>query len=154
MLVRWWPCVFVVALLLFAQGCGYERSAVFASPSGLAVIEVLKPRRPNSRLAIVLATKSSKREIYRTSGETFFSFADVYWSPDEAVVGVVITGTNLFTLAFDVHSGKIIPFDSVRPQIAAAIRKHYKLPPDIDPIRWTWSGEAQNQFIETEIAPK
>lgn len=75
-------------------------------------------------------------------------FVHVYWSPDEAKVGVLTTGFNGWELAFDVASGRRIQFDEIRKDFADSIRKSYQVPASDDPLSWAESAEACEEFFK------
>lgn len=134
----------LVALSLV--NCGWQSSVSFRSPSGKAAISVGRGYGIMARLEVDLSDSTGSRRVYRSPGEAFVNFVDVYWSPDEQIAGLVITGTAQWTLAFSTIDGKEIRFDPIRPQMEATLRKHYQIPDDVSPIQWTYTDDAQQQY--------
>jgi hypothetical protein len=75
-------------------------------------------------------------------------FVHVYWSPDEARVGILASGLGIWELAFDTKTGKVIPFDQVQNGLVSSIRQSYQLPPNEDPLRWSVLPEAGTAFFK------
>ncbi len=72
----------------------------FRSPSRRAAIDIWQPRRHNGRaLQIHLVTPGSDLMLQEFPQEGLLTFVHVYWSPDEATVGLTATGTIGFDLA-------------------------------------------------------
>jgi len=105
-------------------------------------------------MEIVLATGAGRRTLWRCPGDSFFNFAEVGWSPDERLVGVVAQGTpGPMKFAFETSSGKEAPFDTVRSLMETTIREHYRVPPGVsDAVLWTRQRDALDQFREREAA--
>ncbi len=80
--------------------------------------------------------------------EAHVSFVHVYWAPDESLVGVLVTGGNIWTLAWDVNTGRGVPFDLIRKEFSESLRQAYAIPANVpDPIGWATLGEAQTTFL-------
>ena len=65
----------------------------------------------------------------------------------EARVGILITGTGLWELAYDTKTGKEIPFTAIRAALAHSIAVAYHLKEEKDPIEWAGSPEAHEEFF-------
>src|SRR5258708_4793095 len=137
-----------LAAIVLMQGCGWKERVTFPSPSGKAEIEILQPRVFEDRAKIDLKRGRTTTEVFRSQGEAIIYFVDVYWTPGEKIVGVVITGSNFFRLAFDVSTGKQVPFETVRRQMIDHILANYNVPERDrkDPISWSNSPNAKEQF--------
>ena len=72
----------------------------------------------------------------------------VYWSPDEAKVGVLGTGLAIFSVACNTATGTPIPFEKIREDFGKSIRATYYVPPKEDPIQWAAMVDAQVEFFK------
>jgi hypothetical protein len=142
----------VLFALMSLVACGYDRRTVFRSPSGALAVDVCKSATPNSRIQIFLVKQRRRYLVNETGGEAFFNFVEVGWTNDEKTVGVLIRGSAPANLAFDIATGNQVPFDRMRISIESAIRSHYQVPPTTDPIEWSWSREAEEQFTRREMS--
>jgi hypothetical protein len=119
---------------------------VFISPSGNASIEIWQTRFENSwggRGELVSGER--RTEIFRIS-EAFLYFVHVYWSPDEKTVAVFATAIPM-RMAFDVPTGRPIPFERVRAALSTSIQKAYALPGEADPLEWASTPQATEAFF-------
>jgi hypothetical protein len=136
----------ILAVALLSASCGWQTSVSFRSPSGAAAISVGRGYGPMARLEVELSTRNGTRRVYRSSGEVYSYFVEPYWSPDEKLAGIVITGTAQWTLAFSIADGKEVPFGLIRPQMEAALRERYRIPDDTSAIQWTYTDDARQQY--------
>jgi hypothetical protein len=147
---KWGICVRLAVAwlaLVFATGCGWEKTMAFPSPSRKSTIEVLQTRFANEwgiRVEIVAGKRRTK--LYERRGETIIYFVHVYWSPDESTVALLATGSPIFGVAFDENRGKQIPFGQIRNEIGESIRETYHVPAGNDPVAWAALSEAQHAF--------
>jgi len=143
-----WDLVRAIAILVASaalQGCGWERTMRFQSPSGMSAIEIWQTRFVNTLKARVeLVTKQKRIVLYTQQREAWIEFVHVYWSPDEATVGVFAANGEL---AADVKTGRPIPFERIRKEFAQSIRDTYHLPPGEDPIDWAHLYDSQFAFL-------
>ena len=136
-------------------GCGSEDRVVFRSPSGRNRIEISRGGGFSSRIQVDLVSQNSRYQVFRSPNEAAWTFADVYWSADESLAGVVINGSVLFPLAFDVRKGRQIAFDTVRRAVEDNIRKDYRVPDgEQDVLRWTYDPDAGRQFYQKSLASR
>ena len=139
----------VPLLSLFLQGCGWERTMVFLSPSKRAAVEIWQTRVDNSwGTRAELVTIRGRSVLHENRVEAVVHFVHVYWSPDEAKVGVLVTGMNIWSVAADVDTGKHISFGSIRDDFAQSIRETYRVPLGKDPIRWAALVDGQDAFFK------
>jgi hypothetical protein len=132
--------------LLFA-GCGWQHTMTFRSPSRKAAIEIWQKGIDNSWGARVeLVTTKGRTVLYRIPSESYIYFVHVYWSPDEAKVGVLGTGHTIFSVACNTATGALIPFEKIREDFGKSIRATYHVPPQEDPIQWAAMADAQVEF--------
>jgi hypothetical protein len=141
------------AVLLFGcvllQGCGWNRTMVFPSPSGKASVEIWQTGIDNSRgTRVDLLSSSGHAVIYENRREALVYFVHVYWAPDERSAAVLATGANIWSVAFDVPSGRLRPFESVRDGFARSLKRTYTIPATDDPISWATSAKAQDAFFK------
>jgi len=140
--------ILIIALSATTIGCTWKKTMAFKSPSGRCSVEIWQTRIANewgTRVRLVSPTRSTF--VFENRREAIVYFVHVYWSPDESKAGVITAGTNGWELAYDVQTGKEIPFETIREDIAASIRKTYQVPTGDDPIRWAGSADAQNDFF-------
>jgi hypothetical protein len=132
------PAAAALFLTLLMAGCGYDRTMRFPSPSGQSEFEVWQRSIANefgARFAVV--TRGSRTFVGNESeGDNIIYFVHVYWTPDESKVGVFGAGAQRWNRAFEVQSGKEIPFDEIRQGMANSIRTEYLVPKDADPFGW------------------
>jgi hypothetical protein len=136
--------------VIFFQGCAYQRTMRFASPSGKYGVEVWQTRLDNSWGAkLVLTGPGRNLVIAESSREANINFVHVYWSPDERLVGVVVTGLIIWHVAADTTTGRPTPFETMRDEVARSIRATYHVPAaETDPIGWAALNEAQVAFFK------
>jgi hypothetical protein len=138
----------VLALCVLLQSCLWQRTMTFPSPSHRARIEIWQTRLDNHwGTQVRLVSPQRRAVVFENRTEAWVYFVHVYWSSEEARVGVMASGGNIWRLAFDVDSGKEVPFDSIRDEFARSIRQTYRVPPDQDPIQWAAMSEAQGAFF-------
>ena len=134
-------------LMILLQGCGWQSSVSFSSPSKQQRVSIGRGYSWMARIEIELDANNQSRIVYRTPGEAFYNFVQVCWSPDEKVVGVIVNGTGQWLMAFSTGDGRELPFDSIRAQMEQAIRTHYRVPVGTtDAIEWSSSTGAAEQF--------
>ena len=151
MSLTWWrsaPGILLVCVV--THGCGWQKTMTFPAPSEKNVIEIWQTRIDNSwGTRVQLITPQKRGTVFENRGETVITFVHVYWTPDEHLVGVLATGLKHWGLAFNVQSGERVPFELVRDELAASIRKTYHVPADEkDPLTWTAMTEAQQEFFK------
>ena len=134
-------CLVLGALM---QGCGWERTMIFPSPSRSAAIEIWQaPRVIGGKARVELVTAKRRTVLYTQPREAFVRFVHVYWSRDEGIVGIfVLNGT----LAADVRTGELRSFELIRNDFAKSLRDTYNVPPQEDPIMWAARSDAQFAF--------
>ena len=135
---------------VFMTGCGWQHTMTFRSPSGKRAIEIWQRGIDNSWGARVeLVTPARTAVLDQLDRDTYIYFVHVYWSPDESRIGVVGTGFAIFHLACDTTTGREVPFEEVRKQVAESIRTTYHLSPDVeDPIQWAAMSGAGFEFFK------
>jgi hypothetical protein len=139
----------VILLALLAEGCGWQRTMTFRSPSRKAAIEVWQKGIDNSWGARVeLVTNRGRTVLYQVRADSFINFFHVYWSPDETNAGILATGAKIFSLACNTKTGALIPFDGIREDFGKSIRAAYHVPPGEDPIQWAAMADAQVEFFK------
>lgn len=139
---------FALLFCMIMQGCGFEKTMTFSSPSGRAAVEVWQSRFDNfQRARVDLIVNHRRTNIYSQSREAGIYFVHVYWSTDEAKVGVVATGFAYFNIAADVTTGQALPFDLIRNDVARSIRAEYQVPNNLDPIKWAAENSAHEEFF-------
>ena len=148
-----WRLLFKAHLVLLwsvlIQGCGFEKTMTFPSPSRKAAIEIWQYRFENFWGARVELVNARGRTVLdKRDRETGLYFVHVYWSPDETKVGVLATGFNFFHVAFDISAGKSIPFEDIRKDLGRSIQETYHVPHGEDPIGWAALSEAQGEFFK------
>jgi len=120
----------------------------FRSPSGGKAIEIWQTAVDNSwgaRVELVAAGKETV--LYKVPREALIYFVHVYWSPDEARVGVVVTGFTILHLACDTKTGELIPFAQIQADVGKSLERTYRIPPGEDPIQWAAMADAQIEFF-------
>jgi hypothetical protein len=108
----------------------------FPSPSRKASVEVWQTRFANeygTRIQLVAGRR--RIELDRIDQEAIIYFVHVYWSPDEKQVGVLATGFNFSRVAYDLASGKPIPFEQIKRELGASIASTYPIPAGEDAIQ-------------------
>jgi len=120
----------------------------FRSPSRRASLEVWQTGIANDfGTRVALVSNGTRRFVFENRRDALVSFVDVYWSPDERRVGVLLYGFNYFTLAWDTRSAQAISFDSLRNDFARSIESSYHVPKGVDPFQWLGGPEAQKAFF-------
>lgn len=138
-----------LSFLVFSQSCGLKRTMSFSSPSKGMAVEVWQTPVDNSwHMQLDLTTQKGRLVLYESPNEAFAHFVHVYWSPDEARVGILITGSGLWELAYNTRSGAEIPFIDVREALANSIARTYHLTRQKDPLEWAGSTEAHARFFQ------
>jgi hypothetical protein len=138
----------IAFLSLATLSCGLQKTMTFKSPSGSMAIEVWQTRIDNTwGTRIDLLTASGRQKLLDNTREAHVSFVHVYWTPDERIVAVVVTGANQFHIAAATATGVGVPFASVRNQVARSISETYHLPPNVDAIGWSSMADAQAEFF-------
>ena len=71
----------LIALLsVWSVGCGWEKKAVFESPSGEHLVEIQQRFPANGwGMRIQLRSGAAARTLYEQRGDVFLDFADVTW---------------------------------------------------------------------------
>jgi hypothetical protein len=87
-----------------------------------------------SGFRIELHEGGNEAELYRISGDRFFSLAEVYWSSDSKMVGVFTCGEPFVRIAYDRSALKILPFSTVESAIRERMRSRYSVPSGEDPF--------------------
>ena len=107
--------VTVVAALVcfFTTGCGSYRTYTSRSPDGRATVTVSEPGMIWSGVRVVLNQDGKDSELYSLSGDRMFTLAEVYWSPDQRIVGVFTCGEPILELAVDRTNLTSVPFSLV-----------------------------------------
>lgn len=137
-----------LAIALTTQGCGYVRTMVFPSPSKRSALEIWQTRIDNSwHMRVERSTNQRRFRVYESPNEAFVYFVHVCWSPDEAKVGVIATGTGLWEMAFDPRTGKPVSFNEIEGEMSRSIAEAYHLH-GRDPIAWASSTEAHAEFFK------
>jgi hypothetical protein len=132
----------------FTQGCGWQKTMTFRSPSRKAVVEVWQTRFANEwGTKVEFVTSDRKSVLLENRKEAIVYFVHVYWSRDENTVGVIVTGGNNWSIAYDVKLNRTIPFESIREEVGESIRNLYQVPIGEDPVRWAATSDAQSAFF-------
>ena len=66
--------------------------------------------------------------------DVFVNFMQVTWSSDSSQVALFARGSKQIEFAFDYNSRREIPFELIRKEVAAQIRRQYHLAPDDNPF--------------------
>ena len=139
----------VILIALLAEGCGWENTMTFRSPSRRSAIEVWQRGIDNSWGGKVELVNGRQRTVlYRVDGDSYIYFFHVYWAPDETKVGILVTGTKIFNLACNTKTGALIPFGDIREDFRKSIRATYHVPPEEDPIQWAAMADAGIEFFK------
>lgn len=145
------PCLgflVLLALALIAQGCGWDRTMTFPSPSGKAVVEIWQPPIENSwGVRVDLVRSGGRTLLFEGHRDEFLYFVHVYWSPDETTVGVLVRGLARLDIAYDSVALKQIPFAEIRNDLGDSIKRSYSLPQALDPFDWADTTEGQCAFF-------
>ena len=141
---------FLILLLSFVtQGCGWQKTMTFPSPSRKAAIEIWQTGIANEYgTRVKLVTGHRSIIVFENRRDAIVYFVHVYWSPDESKVGVLATGMSIWNVAFDVRKGRPVPFEDVRKGFGESIREIYSVPPGKDPINWAASSDAHSEFFK------
>lgn len=140
----------IMLVFLGGVGCGWEEKLSFKAPDHSAVLKIRQPRFFNySGLRLELAERGNTKTVYSANGDTFFNFAQVYWSPDSNVVAVFSCNTIFEEFAYDRRAGKRIPFDIVKKEVGESIKSFYgsKVTREPNPFKWACSNEGKENFI-------
>lgn len=127
---------------------------IFPSPSRSAAIEIWRaPRISSWKARLELVTERRRTVLYAQPREALVRFAHVYWSQNEATVGIFAL---IGTLAADVKTGKVIPFAQIQNEFAKSLRETYNIPATEDPIAWAARSPAEDAFakLHPEIQPR
>ena len=144
----WILAALAVPFLALTQSCSLRRTMLFSSPSKRMAVEIWQTPIDNSwHMQVDLTTGKRRFVLYESPNEAFAHFVHVYWSPHEARVGILITGTGLWELAYDTKTGKEIPFTAIQAALAHSIAVAYHLKEENDPIQWAGSPEAHEEFF-------
>jgi hypothetical protein len=120
----------------------------FPSPSRNAAIEIWQTRIANERgFQVEFVSDRQKVVLDKITREAIIYLVHVYWSPDEARVGVFASGANFCKVAYDIRARKVIPFAEVQDDMAKSISETYHVPKDEDPIGWASGAMAQSEFF-------
>lgn len=138
--------VLIAAVLL--QGCAWQKTMTFPSPSRRAAVEIWQTRFANEwGTRVVLATARGRTTVFENRREAIVYLVHVYWSPDEKEFGILSTGANIWYFACNAETGKQIPFEQIRNPLAQSIKAMYQVPHGKDPISWAASADAQAAFF-------
>ncbi len=114
----------------------------FPSPSGKSAVEMWQTRIDNSfHMRADLVSGARRVALYTSPNDAVVTFVHVYWSPDEAKVGILASGVGIWDLAFDTRTGAAVPFDQIRDSLFNSIRQTYRLSKDEELLRWSSSRE-------------
>ena len=121
----------------------------FRSPSGTSAVEIWQTKLDNSlHMRVELVKGTQRRQLYQSPNDAYVRFVHVYWSPDEAKVGILASGLGVWPIAFNINTGSVIPFSEVQDELVKSVRQTYRLPPDEDPLKWSVSPEAGIAFFQ------
>ena len=138
----------LLMLSIFTECCGWRRTMTFESPSHSSAVEIWQTGIANdfgTRVALVVDGR--RTFVFENRRDALVSFVHVYWSPEERQASVLLSGLNYFVLAWDLRSGRPIPFESLRNDFARSIETTYRVPKGVDPFKWTGEAEAQKAFF-------
>ena len=136
------------AALILEPGCAWSRQASFPSPSGQLAIELWQTAWANEFGArFLLAGNGNRVALKEITRESLIYFVQVHWTPDESEVAILATGTGDWRAAYNVRTRRSIPFDQLSDGMADAIRQEYSLPGSVDPIVWSRSVNASQDFF-------
>src|ERR1043166_7265952 len=120
----------VTVVCFFTQGCGWERTMAFPSPSRAAAVEIWQTRFDNSwKARVELVTARARTVLYTQQREALIYFVHVYWLRGETVVGVFAAGG---PMAADVRTGESVPFERIRNEFVRSLRETYRIAPGED----------------------
>jgi len=137
----------VLALAPLFQGCGWQRTMTFPSPSRKEAIEVWQKGIANEYgIRVEFVGGQGRTVLHEKRGEAIIYFVHVAWSQDETRVGILGTGSHIFGVGFDARNRMEIPFETVRADLAQSIAETYNVPMGSDPIEWATSSEAGIAF--------
>lgn len=120
----------------------------FASPSHRGAVEIWQTGTANDfGTRVVLVFDERRKVVFENRRDAYVSFVHVYWPADERRVGVLLSGLNYFTLAWDTRSAQPISFDSIRDDFARSIESSYNVPKELDPFKWSGEPQAQDAFF-------
>jgi hypothetical protein len=126
----WEPArhIAMVLLAFVLISCGWQRKASFQGPSNVTV-EFDQPFPINAAAIRVLLKKDQRIiTLANLKGDTYLSFADVWFSQDgRFVAAYACTSGPKLQLAYDLSAGKAIAFDILRSQLAKHVVVKYRM---------------------------
>ena len=150
----------IVAFLLASQlACRTNEQIIYSvpSPDGVNVANVgytaklFKPRR----LLIEIRHDAKSKIVYNPPKEFVLTFAEVYWSPDSNIVGVLARTDYTrqpIIVGYNVAEGVPVAASKVETPLRRVIRQNYpsifrfNQPDSVDPIEWTQERKATQAF--------
>lgn len=143
--------VVVIAITLLLTSCGWQERLRFSSPDKSSLVRVLSPYPLDSAgLAIVLQTRAGAKDLYRSRGDVFLFFFDIYWSADNKLA-IITCGNPSLRIAYDVQRSRSLEFQHFEVEMAQVIRQNYNLTKMRDPksvLDWACKEEGRNAFLE------
>lgn len=141
--------VFAVGALLFTTGCGDFKHWESRSPDGKATLTLALPRNLWKGVQVYLEENGRTQFHYSGPGDGELYLAEVFWTDDGGLVGVVTCGQPILRLGLDRKSGAQVPFSEVWPSMEARLRRRYGIPPsEKNVMRWVCGNNdiADNEF--------